>query len=36
MSNTKDIRWKQRFDNYEKAYLLLEKACLIENPSETE
>jgi nucleotidyltransferase substrate binding protein (TIGR01987 family) len=31
-----DIRWKQRFENYEKAYLPLEKAAQIEDPSETE
>ena len=25
--NTKDIRWKQRFDNFEKAFLLLKEAA---------
>jgi nucleotidyltransferase substrate binding protein (TIGR01987 family) len=36
MNDNEDIRWKQRFENYEKAYLLLEKAAEIKNPSETE
>ena len=37
MSNTnKDIRWKQRFQNYEKAYLLLERNLNIAEPSEVE
>ena len=37
MSDTnKDIRWKQRFQNYEKAYLLLERNLDIAEPSELE
>lgn len=32
----KDIRWKQRFQNFEKAYLLLERTLNINNPSEAE
>lgn len=32
----KEIRWKQRFENFEKAYLLLERTVAIENPSEAE
>jgi len=32
----KDIRWKQRFQNYEKAYLLLERNLNIAEPSEVE
>jgi len=32
----KDIRWKQRFQNFEKAFLLLERTLEIENPSEAE
>ena len=31
-----DIRWKHRFQNYEKAFLLLERALTIESPSEIE
>ncbi len=33
---TDDIRWQQRFDNYEKAFLLLERALSIATPSEVE
>tara|TARA_B110001454_G_C12676231_1_gene415973 strand:+ start:104 stop:247 length:144 start_codon:yes stop_codon:yes gene_type:complete len=36
MSETEDIRWQQRFENYEKSFLLLKKACSTENPSVTE
>jgi len=32
----KDIRWKQRFTNYEKAFRLLENTLLIKKPSEAE
>lgn len=32
----KDIRWKQRFQNFEKTFSLLEKAADIEGPSDTE
>ena len=32
----KDIRWKQRFANYEKAFRLLENTLLIKNPSDAE
>ncbi len=34
--NLKDIRWKQRFQNYERAVQLLEKTAQIKNPSELE
>jgi len=33
---TDDIRWQQRFDNYEKAFLLLERALTITAPTEVE
>jgi len=36
MSETEDIRWQQRFENYEKSLLLLKKAFSIENPAVTE
>lgn len=36
MNDAENIRWKQRFENYEKAYLLLEKATLIQSPSDIE
>lgn len=32
----KDIRWKQRFQNFEKAFLLLQRTLEIQNPSEAE
>jgi len=32
----KVIRWKQRFSNFEKSFLQLEKAIQIKNPNETE
>lgn len=32
----KDIRWKQRFQNYEKAFLLIERTLKIKDPSEAE
>jgi nucleotidyltransferase substrate binding protein (TIGR01987 family) len=32
----KDIRWKQRFQNFGKTFLLLQKTVEIENPSEAE
>ncbi len=31
-----DIRWQQRFENYEKAYGRLNVALMISNPSDTE
>lgn len=34
--NKKEIRWRQRFDNFEKAYKLLENHIDIDNPSELE
>lgn len=34
--NLKRIRWNQRFQNFEKAYLLLERTLKIDNPSEVE
>jgi len=33
---SKDIRWKQRFTNFEKVILLLERTLQIEEPSEAE
>ena len=36
VAGNKDIRWKQRFQNFEKAFLLLKKAVSIDNPSEVE
>jgi nucleotidyltransferase substrate binding protein (TIGR01987 family) len=36
MMNTEDIRWRQRFNQFEKAYLLLHDAILIEKPSVVE
>ena len=35
MNNFKDIRWKQRFANFNKAFNLLEKFIAIEKPDET-
>lgn len=32
----KEIRWKQRFANFEKAFQILERTVAIENPSEAE
>ncbi len=31
-----DVRWKQRFANYKKAYALLEQTIAIEDPSDAE
>jgi len=36
MTNKKDIRWRQRFENFEKAYKLLERTLQINKPSEAE
>ena len=36
MSDLKDIRWKQRFENYHKAYTFLEKYCIQDTFSELE
>ncbi len=36
MSLNEDIRWKQRFSNFEKSFWRLEKSLSIERPSETE
>lgn len=36
MENKKEIRWKQRFQNFEKAFYLLERTINIENKSEAE
>ena len=36
MDNLKDIRWKQRFQNFEKSYRLLEKYINKENKNELE
>lgn len=35
-TEAKEIRWKQRFQNFEKSFLALSKALQIKNPSETE
>ncbi len=34
--NQKDIRWRQRFENFEKSYRLLEQSVEIEKPSVVE
>ena len=34
--NNKEIRWKQRFVNFEKAFKLLERTLKLETPSEAE
>lgn len=36
MEQQKDIRWKQRFQNFKNAFLFLEKALRIKDPSEVE
>lgn len=36
MNNLKEIRWKQRFENFDKAFKLLEKFNKLENPDEIE
>ena len=36
MRNTSDIRWVQRFQNYQRAYQLLQSALEIKNPSQVE
>ena len=36
MNEGNDIRWKQRFQNYEKSFLLLKRTLGIKNPSEAE
>jgi len=36
MENLKDIRWKQRFENLKRSYLLLERTISIKDPSEAE
>ena len=36
MHENKDIRWKQRFQNYEKSFFLLKRTLEIDNPSEAE
>ena len=36
MKNLKEIRWKQRFVNFEKAYFLLARTVKIANPTEAE
>ncbi len=36
MQYNKEIRWKQRFVNYEKSFRLLERTIAINNPSEAE
>ncbi len=34
--NPKDTRWRQRFENFEKSYLLLQQSIQIETPSVVE
>lgn len=34
--NSPDIRWMQRFENFDKAYALLKRTLTIEQPSEAE
>ena len=36
MSEVKDVRWKQRFQNFERAFTLLDQAIGIDTPSEVE
>ena len=36
MDNKKEVRWKQRFMNFEKSFKLLERTIAIKNPSEAE
>ena len=36
MHNEKDIRWKQRFQNFQSAFKLLESAIAIKKPTEIE
>lgn len=36
MSEKKDIRWRQRFENFERSYLLLERTVAITKPTEAE
>mgnify|MGYP006292857371 CR=1 FL=1 len=36
MNSQKNIRWKQRFQNFEKAYTLLERTVQIQHPNEVE
>ncbi len=36
MQNKKEIRWKQRFINFEKAFKVLERTVKIEQPNEAE
>ena len=36
MENLKDIRWKQRFENFERSFKLLNQYIKIEKPSEIE
>ncbi len=36
MENLKEIRWKQRFENFQKSFFLLERTIKIENMSEAE
>lgn len=36
MTDSKDIRWQQRFENFEKAFILLKQAALIQTPSDVE
>jgi len=36
MENKKEIRWKQRFVNFEKSFKLLKRTIAIKNPSEAE
>lgn len=36
MSKNKTIRWRQRFENFERSYLLLKRTVAIKKPSEAE
>jgi hypothetical protein len=35
-SDNLDIRWRQRFSHFQKAFFLLEKAMRIQHPSDAE
>ena len=36
MQENKDVRWKQRFENFEKAFFRLKEAIELKEPSELE
>ena len=36
MNDLKEIRWKQRYNNFEKSFNLLDRSLKIQNPTEAE